>query len=108
MRACRKGNVAVAKLLVDKGAKVEIFDTAGRTAIDLALHTRYPKNAYRVLQVLVDAPGANAALRTKNLGGGTPLATAIKLEEIDSEWSQVVALLRTHGATMEGTCCDPK
>ena len=89
MNVC--GHEGVARLLLSHGAKQELRDTYGYTA----LHYAVLGCEHGVVALLCAAPGAAAALALKSRGmyGRTPLALAISLERV-----ACIAVLREHGA----------
>ena len=81
------GHVGVVRMLLARGAK-QVRPGATDTAMYLAVHY----NHIEVVKLLLAAPGASDALKTKH-GGRTPLKIAI-----DDGHAEMVALLRAAGA----------
>ena len=77
------------RLLLSRGAKQELQDNDGFTALHGAVDGDHPG----VIALLCAAPGAAAALALKTRAGNTPLAMAIMLVRAACE-----AVLRAHGA----------
>jgi hypothetical protein len=89
MAACWMGREAVVRLLLLCGAKQELKNDGGRTALLVAVQHNQPS----VIALLCAAPGAATALSLKNSDGRSPLAEAIHLHFAACE-----AVLRAHGA----------
>ena len=92
MHASRFGYESVVRLLLARGAKQELQDHKGFTALHAAVNGDRPA----VVELLCAAPGAAAALALKasaELGRRTPLALAIHRGH-----AACVAVLRAHGA----------
>lgn len=86
------GHEAVVRLLLSRGAKQELQDRKGWTALHYAVISDCPD----VVALLCAAPGAATALAIKtddSLGSCTPLELAISYDRAACE-----AVLRTHGA----------
>ena len=81
------GRVGVVRVLLARGAKQV---RPGKT--DTAMHLAAYHNHIEVVKLLLAAPGASDALKTKH-GGCTPLKLAI-----DRGYAELVALLRAAGA----------
>ena len=77
------------RLLLSRGARVELKDNSGRSA----LHDAVDADHSGILALLCAAPGAAAALALQNIEGNTPLALAISYGRAACE-----AVLRAHGA----------
>jgi hypothetical protein len=92
MAASNGGYEAVVRLLLSRGAKQELQDLDGYTALHWAVESDRPG----VVALLCAAPGAAAALALKSIaafGRRTPLAMAIHDGRAACE-----AVLRAHGA----------
>ena len=89
MRASWQGREGIVRLLLVRGARLELQSSAGRTALH---HTVYGNQAV-VLEALCSAQGAAAALALRDSAGRTPLALAILFGHAACE-----AVLRAHGA----------
>ena len=89
MRASRSGHESVVRLLLSRGAKQELQEVDGYTA----LHWAVSGNCPGVVALLCAAPGAAAALALKTSAGRTPLSLAILYGR-----AACVAVLRAHGA----------
>jgi hypothetical protein len=89
MAASYKGYESVVRLLLSRGAKQELQDLDGYTALHWAVESDRPG----VVALLCAAPGAAAALALENSDGHTPLAMAINRGRAACE-----AVLRAHGA----------
>ena len=92
MQASDEGHESVVRLLLSRGAKQELQDDGGFTALHWAVLGNHPG----VVELLCAAPGAAAALALKNsatYGSRTPLALAIHDGHTACE-----AVLRAHGA----------
>ena len=92
MRASWSGHESVVRLLLSRGAKQELQEVDGYTALHEAVSGDHPA----VVALLCAAPGAAAALALKTSaadGGHTPLANAAYLGHAACE-----AVLRAHGA----------
>ena len=89
MSASYSGREAVVRLLLSRGAKVELRSGSGQSALYTAVTNDHPG----VVALLCDAPGAALALARESRNGDTPLATAIILGRAACE-----AVLRAHGA----------
>ena len=90
MSASMQGREATVRLLLSRGAKVELQDHYGFTA----LHRAVDSHQAGVVALLCAAPGAASALALKTRSGGyTPLAMAVEDGSEDCE-----AVLRAHGA----------
>ena len=90
--ASSKGHESVVRLLLSRGAKQELQDRGGYTALHDAVLGNHPG----VIELLCAAPGAAAALALKTIaayGSRTPLAMAIGGGRAACE-----AVLRAHGA----------
>ena len=91
--ASSRGHESVVRLLLSRGAKQELQDALGYTALHLAVLGDHPG----VVELLCAAPGAAAALALKTssavVGSRTPLALAIHRGRAACE-----AVLRAHGA----------
>ena len=84
-RACE----SFVRLLLERGARLELQDGDGWTALHLAVFGNHAV----VLEALCSAQGAAAALALRNSDGYTPLALAIAFRHAACE-----AVLRAHGA----------
>ena len=84
------GCEAVVRLLLSRGARVELQDNSGRSALHDAVETDHSD----IVALLCAAAGATAALALKMNDGNTPLALAISYGRAACE-----AVLRAHGAT---------
>ena len=80
----------VVRVLLARGARLEVRDELGRTA----LHRAVIKDRPSIVELLCAAPGAAAALALRDSGGRTPLALAFAFGYAACE-----AALRAHGAT---------
>ena len=92
MCASRSGRESVVRLLLSRGAKQELQEVDGFTALHFAVDGDRPA----VIALLCAAPGAAAALALKTsaeFGRRTPLALAIHNGRAACE-----AVLRAHGA----------
>ena len=89
MAASLEGHEGVVRLLLKRGARLELQSLNGRTA----LHHAVSSNQAVVLEALCSAQGAATALALRNSFGQTPLALTIALGHAACE-----ALLRAHGA----------
>jgi hypothetical protein len=89
MSASMRGREATVRLLLSRGAKVELQDYDGYTA----LHKAVNSDQAGVVALLCAAPGAAFALALKTRLGVTPLAMAVEHGQEDCE-----AVLRAHGA----------
>jgi ankyrin repeat protein len=79
------------RLLLSRGAKQELQDVVG----DTALHNAVLSGDHSgIVELLCAAPGAATALALRNQEGSTPLALAII-----GDRAACVAVLRAHGAT---------
>jgi hypothetical protein len=83
------GREGIARLLLERGAKLELQDKCGETA----LHTAVRGDRSNVVEMLCAAPGATTALALRSDGGTTPLALAVLLQH-----DACVAVLRARGA----------
>ena len=72
MRASWQGHEGVVHLLLERGARLELQDAFGYTA----LHWAVRFNHAAVLEALCSAQGAAAALALRDNFGRTPLAMA--------------------------------
>jgi ankyrin repeat protein len=81
--AARRGNVAIARVLLDAGAALEARDKKGETPLRRAVNCGHAEFVSLLL-----AHGADVNTRDKQ--GGTPLQAARRAE--------IIALLREHGA----------
>ena len=90
MDASCYGREGVVRLLLERGARLELQDSNGCTA----LHWAVRGNQAIVLEALCSAQGAAAARALQTSDGQTPLAMAILLGHAACE-----AMLRAHGAT---------
>jgi ankyrin repeat protein len=81
---------AVVRLLLSRGAKQELQDEVGYTALHYAVFG----DRLGVVALLCTGPGAAAALALKTSAGSTPLSLAIHRGHAACE-----AVLRAHGAT---------
>ena len=89
--ACSWDRDVVVRLLLSRGAKVELQDDSGETAF----HWAARNGNLGIATTLCSAPGAAAALALKdNIRGETPLAHALSRGEINC-----AAIFRLHGAT---------
>ena len=77
------------RLLLERGARLELQSSAGNTALHYAVYS----NQAIVLEALCSAQGAAAALALRDRAGRTPLALAIVQGRAACE-----AVLRAHGA----------
>ena len=91
MAASLEGHEGVVRLLLERGARLELQDHMDG---DTALHYAVDRNHAAVLEALCSAQGAATALALRNSFGQTPLALAIVLGHAACE-----AVLRAHGAT---------
>jgi ankyrin repeat protein len=73
MMASYHGHEGVVRLLLSRGARQELQDSAGRTALHLAVERKSPGTVAH----LCAAPGAAAAQALRDIGGQTPLASAV-------------------------------
>ena len=73
MRASYRGREGVVRLLLERGARLELQSSAGNTALHYAVYS----NQAIVLEALCSAQGAAAALALRDRAGRTPLALAI-------------------------------
>jgi ankyrin repeat protein len=89
--ASRKGHEGVVRLLLSRGAKQELQEKSGQTALHYAVQYNQPS----VVALLCAAPGAATVLSLRTSDGLTPLALAIQLQFAACE-----AALRAHGATV--------
>ena len=89
MDASWRGHEGVVRLLLERGARLELQDGGGRTA----LHCAVDCNQGVVLEALCSAQGAAAALALRDIYSQTPLAMAVALDHAACE-----AVLRAHGA----------
>ncbi len=89
MSASMRGREAVVRLLLSRGAKQELQNNSGFTALHEAVSGDRPG----VIVLLCAAPGATTALALKTSAGFTPLATVIHCGRAACE-----AVLRAHGA----------
>ena len=92
MSASQAGRESVVRLLLSRGAKQELQDHEGYTALHYAVFGNCPV----VVELLCTAPGAAAALALKTSaahGSRSPLSLAIHLGRAAFE-----AVLRAHGA----------
>ena len=90
MHASWLGREAVVRLLLERGARLELQDEEGWTA----MHWAIVDNRAGVLELLCSAPGAAAALALGDHTLRSPLAKAILRGHAACE-----AVLRAHGAT---------
>ncbi len=91
MRASRNGHEGVARLLLTRGARQDLQDSIGWTALHLAVNN---KRAGTVA-LLCAAPSATAALALRDARGRTPLGKAI-----GRGFAACEAVLRAHGAPL--------
>ena len=92
MQASYEGHESVVRLLLSHGAKQELQDRSGNTALHFAVSGNRPG----VVAQLCAALGAASALALKTsagIGSHTPLAHAVYLGRAACE-----AVLRAHGA----------
>jgi ankyrin repeat protein len=92
MRACYKGHEGVVRLLLARGARQELQDSDGDSALHKAL---YLGDRASIVALLCAAPGAAAALVLRDQFGRTPLGSAIYDGRAASE-----AVLRARGAPL--------
>ena len=90
MAASRRGREGVVRLLLERGARLELQDSTSWTA----LHSAVYSNHAVLLEALCSAQGAAAALAQRDSNGQKPLALAIASGRAACE-----AVLRAHGAT---------
>ena len=86
--ASDSGHIGVVRMLLARGAKQQV--RPGTT--DTAMHMAVADNRIEVVKLLLAAPGASDALKTKGYGS-TPLKRAI-----DGGHAEIVTLLRAAGA----------
>ena len=89
MDASQRGHEGVVRLLLERGARLELQSSDGYTALHWAVYGNHAV----VLEALCSAQGAAAALALRDSGGRTPLAMAIAHGHATCE-----AVLRAHGA----------
>ena len=89
MSAVMRGREASVRLLLSRGAKVELPDNNGHTALHHAVNC----DQAGVVALLCAAPGAAFALALKTRSGFTPLTVAV-----DHGHENCEAVLRAHGA----------
>jgi ankyrin repeat protein len=89
MAASWKGRESIVRLLLERGARLELQCTGGWTAQHLAVKDDHAI----VLEALCSAKGAATALALRNSNGRTPLALAIAHGSAACE-----AVLRAHSA----------
>ena len=89
MAASSQGHEGVVRLLLERGARLELQSSNGWTA----LHWVVQSNHAVVLEALCSAQGAAAALALRGSLGQTPLGYAIACGHAACE-----AVLRAHGA----------
>ena len=89
MAACQNGHEAVVRLLLSRGAKQELKNDGGWTALHFSVGGDRPA----IVALQCAAPGAATALSLKNSDGRTPLALAIH-----HRFAACEAVLRAHGA----------
>jgi ankyrin repeat protein len=85
-----RGRESIVRLLLERGARMELQDARGWTALHLAVNGDHAA----VLEALCTAQGAAAVLALRGNEGRTPLALAIEYGHAACE-----AVLRAHGAT---------
>ena len=90
MDASQRGHEGVVRLLLERGARLELQSPGGWTALHLAVDCNHAV----VLEALCSAQGAATALALGDSDGQTPLAMAIEYGRAACE-----AVLRAHGAT---------
>ena len=90
MLASFYGREGVVRLLLARGARQELRDTRGYTALHWAVSDARPN----MVAILCGAAGAPATLALRDEDGRTPLALAIHLHRATCE-----AVLRAHGVT---------
>jgi ankyrin repeat protein len=90
MRASNIGNEGVVRLLLARGARQELQNSGGKTA----LHCAADNNDAGIVSLLCTAPGAAAALALR-CNGQTPLG-----EAISNGFAACEAVLRAHGAPL--------
>jgi ankyrin repeat protein len=94
IRACSKGKPEIVKLLLEKGAKVDVVDERNNNLT--ALHFAADKGRLEVVQLLLEH---KADVNAKTTGGNTPLMKAVwdnKL--IHTEYMETAKLLIEAGA----------
>jgi ankyrin repeat protein len=84
------GHEGVVRLLLARGARQELRDMRGYTALHWAVSDARPN----IVAILCGAAGAAAAFALRDKDGRTPLALAINFHRAACE-----AVLRAHGAT---------
>jgi ankyrin repeat protein len=92
MWASYEGHKGIVRLLLARGARQELQDSDGDTALHTAL---YFGDHASIVALLCAAPGAAAALALRNRDGRTPLGLAVDYGSAACE-----TVLRTHGAQL--------
>ena len=93
MLASWKGHEGVVRLLLARGARQELQDSGGRTA----LHVAVLLDRLSTVELLGAAPGAAAALALRDSEGRTPLALAVASRHAACEAALRAVALRAHG-----------
>ena len=91
MQASENGHAQVAKLLLDKGANVNVRDIGGETALICASRHGHVE----IVRMLLDK---GADVNVKALFGYTPLSVAGALSMNLAAVKEIVDLLKAHGA----------
>ena len=91
MVASQSGHEGVVRLLLARGARQELQDSGGWTALHAAVNSDHAGT----VALLCAAPGAAAALALRNNAGHTPLGLAVERGRSTCE-----AVLRAHGAPL--------
>jgi ankyrin repeat protein len=91
MSASMRGHEGIVRLLLARGAKQELQDSDG----DTALHDAVIDDCDNIVALLCAAPGAAAALALRDSGGRTPLGLAVSQGE-----AACMAVLRARGAQL--------
>ena len=100
MDASKHGHEGAVRTLLAHGARQELQDGRGRTA----MHVAAGKGCAGVVELLCAAPGAAAALALRDATGSTPLAWALfhphyRASSTSAGQDACAAVLRAHGAS---------
>lgn len=95
--AAYRGNFEAVKMLIEAGAKVNVFGTEKRTPLHMAVDGYSQENVCRIVSYLVEH---GAKINQKNLYGEMPLATLLKYS-MNEERYQCFLYLVEHGANIK-------
>ena len=92
--AAYRGNFEAVKMLIEAGAKVNVFGTEKRTPLHMAVEGYSQENVCKIVSYLVEH---GAKINQKNLYGEMPLATLLKYSMNEDRY-QCFLYLVEHGA----------